>query len=216
MVVVLSHCGAHREPYLGWGASRWGGGFFVPDPCFFPLLEEQRVPCWASMSSEVVEDEFEFYSKAEKYWKDVPATVDGMLGGYGHISSIDINSSRKFLQRFLRVGNTGPGAPKSLFLLLAWSWALPSGLLLLGCLAVELSPSWFSFPGWSQQDGDDPSSGLRGGHRPHHQVAAAAPLQDGGHGGRDGGFPHQGQELPGRGGQAGAQLLLLRPPGLQP
>ncbi|XP_054249422.1 N-terminal Xaa-Pro-Lys N-methyltransferase 1 isoform X2 [Indicator indicator] len=54
------------------------------------------------MTSEVVENEFEFYSKAEKYWKDVPATVDGMLGGYGHISSIDINSSRKFLQRFLR------------------------------------------------------------------------------------------------------------------
>lgn len=51
-----------------------------------------------------MENEFEFYSKAEKYWKDVPATVDGMLGGYGHISSIDINSSRKFLQRFLRVG----------------------------------------------------------------------------------------------------------------
>uniref|UniRef100_A0A8D2MDA0 N-terminal Xaa-Pro-Lys N-methyltransferase 1 n=1 Tax=Zonotrichia albicollis TaxID=44394 RepID=A0A8D2MDA0_ZONAL len=41
------------------------------------------------MTSEVVENEFEFYSKAEKYWKDVPATVDGMLGGYGHISSED-------------------------------------------------------------------------------------------------------------------------------
>ncbi|XP_054030374.1 N-terminal Xaa-Pro-Lys N-methyltransferase 1 isoform X2 [Dryobates pubescens] len=54
------------------------------------------------MTSEVVENELEFYSKAEKYWKDVPATVDGMLGGYGHISSIDISSSRKFLQRFLR------------------------------------------------------------------------------------------------------------------
>lgn len=55
------------------------------------------------MASEVVEDELEFYSKAEKYWKDIPATVDGMLGGYGHISSIDINSSRRFLLRFLRV-----------------------------------------------------------------------------------------------------------------
>ncbi|KFV64098.1 N-terminal Xaa-Pro-Lys N-methyltransferase 1 [Dryobates pubescens] len=54
------------------------------------------------MTSEVVENELEFYSKAEKYWKDVPATVDGMLGGSGHISSIDISSSRKFLQRFLR------------------------------------------------------------------------------------------------------------------
>lgn len=143
MAVVLSHCEAHQEPYLGWGASRWGG-FFVPDPCFFPLLEEQRVPRWASMSSEVVEDEFEFYSKAEKYWKDVPATVDGMLGGYGHISSIDINSSRKFLQRFLRVGNTGPGAPKAPFLLLAWSWALP----------CTVASPWSSAPrGFCSQDG---------------------------------------------------------------
>lgn len=66
------------------------------------------------MTSEVVENEFEFYSKAEKYWKDVPATVDGMLGGYGHISSIDINSSRKFLQRFLRVGAMGCCAPRAL------------------------------------------------------------------------------------------------------
>lgn len=56
------------------------------------------------MTSEVIEDEQQFYSKAKSYWKQIPATVDGMLGGYGHISSIDINSSRKFLQRFLRVG----------------------------------------------------------------------------------------------------------------
>lgn len=59
-----------------------------------------------SMTSEVIEDEKQFYSKAKTYWKEVPPTVDGMLGGYGHISSIDINSSRKFLQRFLRVGRS--------------------------------------------------------------------------------------------------------------
>lgn len=59
------------------------------------------------MTSEVIEDEKQFYSKAEIYWKEVPPTVDGMLGGYGHISSVDINSSRKFLQRFLRVGRSG-------------------------------------------------------------------------------------------------------------
>lgn len=59
------------------------------------------------MTSEVIEDEKQFYSKAKTYWKDIPPTVDGMLGGYGHISSIDISSSRKFLQRFLRVGRSG-------------------------------------------------------------------------------------------------------------
>lgn len=64
------------------------------------------------MTSEVIEDEKQFYSKAKTYWKDIPPTVDGMLGGYGFISSIDISSSRKFLQRFLRVGGSGvlPGA----------------------------------------------------------------------------------------------------------
>lgn len=82
----------------------------------------------ASMTSEVVENELEFYSKAEKYWKDVPATVDGMLGGYGHISSIDINSSRKFLQRFMRVGG-GLSRSESPILLPARSWALPSDVL---------------------------------------------------------------------------------------
>ncbi|KAG8447998.1 hypothetical protein GDO86_015193 [Hymenochirus boettgeri] len=56
------------------------------------------------MSTELVEDETKFYCKAKKYWKNVPATVDGMLGGYGHISNIDLNGSKKFLQRFLRDG----------------------------------------------------------------------------------------------------------------
>lgn len=58
------------------------------------------------MTSEVIEDENQFYSKARTYWKQIPPTVDGMLGGYGHISNIDLNSSRKFLQRFLRVGRS--------------------------------------------------------------------------------------------------------------
>lgn len=79
------------------------------------LFRRRRCRVWClsrdlaggSMTSEVIEDEKQFYSKAKTYWKEVPPTVDGMLGGYGHISSIDINSSRKFLQRFLRVGRSG-------------------------------------------------------------------------------------------------------------
>ncbi|KAM6902436.1 N-terminal Xaa-Pro-Lys N-methyltransferase 1 [Xenentodon cancila] len=55
------------------------------------------------------EDESSFYSNAEDYWRDVPPTVDGMLGGYGSISSIDINGSKAFLKRFLgeEEGKTG-------------------------------------------------------------------------------------------------------------
>ena len=33
----------------------------------------------------------------------VPATVDGMLGGYGKISSTDIMGSKKFLDEFVQV-----------------------------------------------------------------------------------------------------------------
>uniref|UniRef100_A0A0A6YVQ9 N-terminal Xaa-Pro-Lys N-methyltransferase 1 n=1 Tax=Mus musculus TaxID=10090 RepID=A0A0A6YVQ9_MOUSE len=33
------------------------------------------------MTSEVIEDEKQFYSKAKTYWKQIPPTVDGMLGG---------------------------------------------------------------------------------------------------------------------------------------
>ncbi|XP_076867750.1 N-terminal Xaa-Pro-Lys N-methyltransferase 1 [Brachyhypopomus gauderio] len=63
------------------------------------------------MEDVLLEDEQAFYSKAEQYWKDIPPTVDGMLGGYGSISSIDINGSKKFLQKFLgeATGKTRPG-----------------------------------------------------------------------------------------------------------
>lgn len=52
---------------------------------------------------DIAEDEASFYSNAEDYWKEISPTVDGMLGGYGSISSIDINGSKAFLQRFLGV-----------------------------------------------------------------------------------------------------------------
>lgn len=60
---------------------------------------------------DIAENEDRFYSNAEGYWKDVPPTVDGMLGGYGSISSIDINGSKAFLQKFLGEGEgkTGSG-----------------------------------------------------------------------------------------------------------
>lgn len=52
---------------------------------------------------DIVQHEASFYSNAEIYWKEIPPTVDGMLGGYGSISSIDINGSKAFLQKFLGV-----------------------------------------------------------------------------------------------------------------
>ncbi|ALC42419.1 Ntmt, partial [Drosophila busckii] len=40
----------------------------------------------------------EFYSKAQKYWSEVPATVNGMLGGLGYISAIDVQGSKNFIR----------------------------------------------------------------------------------------------------------------------
>lgn len=48
-------------------------------------------------------DRDKFYSDAEKYWSGIPSTVNGMLGGYGHISSTDIAGSTRFLKEFLQV-----------------------------------------------------------------------------------------------------------------
>ncbi|CAK6972513.1 N-terminal Xaa-Pro-Lys N-methyltransferase 1 [Scomber scombrus] len=60
---------------------------------------------------DIAENKGSFYSNAEVYWKEVPPTVDGMLGGYGSISNIDINGSKAFLQKFLGEGEgkTSPG-----------------------------------------------------------------------------------------------------------
>jgi protein N-terminal methyltransferase len=39
-----------------------------------------------------------FYERGAEYWRGVSASVQGMLGGYGHISATDIKGSRAFLK----------------------------------------------------------------------------------------------------------------------
>lgn len=47
------------------------------------------------------------YTDAAKYWDKIPATVDGMLGGFGHISHTDITGSQSFLKSlFIKVINS--------------------------------------------------------------------------------------------------------------
>ena len=53
---------------------------------------------------EEVKSEQEFYENAKKYWKTIPANLNGMLGGYERISAIDIRSSKLFLKQFMQVG----------------------------------------------------------------------------------------------------------------
>lgn len=40
-----------------------------------------------------------FYSAAKQYWSEIPATLDGMLGGFGFISHSDIQGSKMLLKQ---------------------------------------------------------------------------------------------------------------------
>ena len=42
----------------------------------------------------------EFYKNAKKYWNKVEPTIDGMLGGFTQITSVDIKSSKRFLSKY--------------------------------------------------------------------------------------------------------------------
>lgn len=44
-----------------------------------------------------------FYGDAKKYWNGVAATVDGMLGGFGSISNIDVRASTVFLRELYKM-----------------------------------------------------------------------------------------------------------------
>ncbi|VVC92923.1 alpha N-terminal protein methyltransferase 1-like [Leptidea sinapis] len=38
------------------------------------------------------------YDKSLEYWAEIPATLDGVLGGFGFISDVDISGSQQFLE----------------------------------------------------------------------------------------------------------------------
>ncbi|RZC34374.1 N-terminal Xaa-Pro-Lys N-methyltransferase 1 [Asbolus verrucosus] len=45
------------------------------------------------------ENDEKFYSNAIQYWSEIPATIDGMLGGFGFISQTDIRDSKLLLKQ---------------------------------------------------------------------------------------------------------------------
>ncbi len=55
------------------------------------------------------ERKLQWYEKGVNYWMNVDATVDGVLGGFGHISDTDLEGSRKFLASLGRL-TFGPGS----------------------------------------------------------------------------------------------------------
>ncbi|XP_065191956.1 N-terminal Xaa-Pro-Lys N-methyltransferase 1-like [Sycon ciliatum] len=46
------------------------------------------------------------YSHADEYWKGQPATVDGMLGGFGSISRKDVEASKALLKTYYKPSGT--------------------------------------------------------------------------------------------------------------
>ena len=55
-----------------------------------------------------------WYGTAISYWSAVPATVDGVLGGYGQVSPMDLSESALFLDALAAQGcSTAPGSPAS-------------------------------------------------------------------------------------------------------
>lgn len=44
-----------------------------------------------------------FYKNAQQYWKSIPATVDGMLGGFSNINVADIRGSQDFMKEVFKM-----------------------------------------------------------------------------------------------------------------
>lgn len=44
-----------------------------------------------------------FYKEAQQYWKTIPPTIDGMLGGFSNINITDIRGSQDFLKEIFKM-----------------------------------------------------------------------------------------------------------------
>jgi protein N-terminal methyltransferase len=60
-------------------------------------------------------DASQWYEKSTTYWHDVPATVGGVLGGFGHLSGVDVKESGEFVRRVVASLRHAPKAPNVLF-----------------------------------------------------------------------------------------------------
>lgn len=55
------------------------------------------------------ETDVAYYNDAAKYWENIDPTIDGMLGGYGKISNLDLDGSNKFLKLIFKLGDDDEG-----------------------------------------------------------------------------------------------------------
>lgn len=56
-----------------------------------------------SKESDITSNDGVNYEDSLSYWEGIPPTVDGMLGGFGFISSVDIQGSEQFLKTMFQV-----------------------------------------------------------------------------------------------------------------
>lgn len=69
-----------------------------------PLVKLYAVTC------EYVKGEKQFYYRAQKFYEDVPASEEGMMGDFVELSEVDLEGSRQFLKKF--VGGPGKAGTK--------------------------------------------------------------------------------------------------------
>lgn len=63
-----------------------------------------------ALTSQVINGEMQFYARAKHFYQEVPATEEGMMGDYIELSTIDIESSREFLRKFVGVSHLIPSS----------------------------------------------------------------------------------------------------------
>ncbi|NXE20953.1 NTM1B methyltransferase, partial [Ardeotis kori] len=64
------------------------------------LLEKLPLVKLYALTSQVINGEMQFYARAKHFYREVPATEEGMMGDYIELSNTDIESSREFLRKF--------------------------------------------------------------------------------------------------------------------
>lgn len=62
---------------------------------YCPTVKLYPVTC------EYIKGEKQFYYRAQNFYKDVPASEEGMMGDFVEISEIDLEGSRQFLKKFV-------------------------------------------------------------------------------------------------------------------
>uniref|UniRef100_A0AAG5D1J0 Alpha N-terminal protein methyltransferase 1 n=1 Tax=Anopheles atroparvus TaxID=41427 RepID=A0AAG5D1J0_ANOAO len=80
-----------------------------------PIHNNTHQPTSDTCSTEenVLANSITYYSNAKKYWSNISPTVDGMLGGFGSISFIDIRGSEQFLKHLYKQ-KPAPGRKRAL------------------------------------------------------------------------------------------------------